>query len=62
MYEHAYLQVMVLCFAVFFGDWLPSNFSSGFGGDNISDESSSLYSINSVESYTTATCKFCTYM
>lgn len=48
-------QVMILCFAVFFGDWLPSQFTSGFG--DLSTHDSSLYTFNTLDSYASETCK-----
>jgi len=49
------LMVMILCFAVFFGDWLPSQFTSGFG--DLSTHDSSLYTFNTLDSYASETLK-----
>lgn len=47
-----------MCFAVFFGDWIPSTFSNLTGMGEVSTTDSSLYSFNTLDSYTSETRKF----
>ena len=55
------LQVMVLCFAVFFGDWVPFSFGTGSGHSSSLSPLDSA-SINSFDAYSATSKSICSLL